>query len=200
MSTTLDTLDWQSHEILRTLVEHDEQLTTTQIRETTPIDDNRKILYRLEKKLLPADLVTAEQPTTTGATIAPKQIALTDAGRDLAQQVADARDDETTIDDLPAQLEQITATLDSIDQRLTAVEEHHTAEQISQHQEQVAALATTVAAVDEHPHGAWDKQEATEYEMIRAGMLALRDIVMDELDYSQDDIREVIQGHEREQE
>lgn len=139
MSISLDTLDWQSHEILRTLVEHNEQLTTTQIRETTPIDDNRKILYRLEKKLLPADLVTVEQPTTTGATIAPKQIALTDVGRDVAQQVADARDETITTDDLPAQLEKITATLDSIDQRLTAVEEHRTAEQISQHQEQVAA-------------------------------------------------------------
>lgn len=34
--------------------------------------------------------------------------------------------------------------------------------------------------------------------MIRAGMLALRDIVMDELDYSEDDIREVVQNHEQE--
>lgn len=203
MSTALDDLDWQSHEILRTLAEHDQTLTSTQIRETTPIDDNRKILYRIENKLVPSDLVTVEQPRIDDASVAPKEITLTDTGAEFGQRLIDVSDTEFTAEDIPAQLDKLTATLDSMEGRLSEVEsesDQQGAEHISNQGESVAKIATTVAEFDDSSFGAWDDQEAAEYELIRAGMLALRDIVMDELDYSPDEIEAAVQQHQREQE
>lgn len=203
MDTTLDSLDWQSHEILRTLAEHDQTLTSTQIRETTPIDDNRKILYRIENKLVPADLVAVEQPRTDDASVAPKEITLTDAGGEFGQRLIDASDEAFTVDDIPTQLDKLTATIDSIEDRLSEVEadgDQQAGEHIATQTESGAEIATTVAAFDDSSFGAWDDREADEYELIRAGMLALRDIVMDELDYSPAEIEEAVQQHQRERE
>lgn len=201
MAPATDDLDWQSQEIIRTLFEHDQTLTSTQVRETTPIDDNRKILYRIENKLAPASLVVVEQPITNDASVAPKEITLTEAGEEFGQRLADAQDDEFTVDDLPAQLEKLTAAVESLEDRVDDIESqatHKDSTQIDNQEKSVAALASTVAEFDDSSTGAWDDQEAEEYELLRAGMLALRDIVMDELDYSPEEIEQAVQQHQRE--
>jgi hypothetical protein len=201
MSATDRDLDWQSQEIIRTLFEHEQTLTSTQVRETTPIDDNRKILYRIENKLAPADLVTVAQPATDDASVAPKEITLTDAGQELGQQILEARDEEFTVEDIPAQLEQLTATVRSLDSRLSEVESQLDAEGTTDdtdRTESIGEIGAAVAAFENESFGAWDESEAEEYELIRAGMLALRDIVMDELEYSADEVEELVDQHHRE--
>lgn len=201
MSTADLDLDWQSQEIIRTLFEHEQTLTSTQVRETTPIDDNRKILYRIENKLAPADLVTVTQPATNGASVAPKEITLTDAGQELGQQILEARDEDFTVEDIPAQLEQLTATVESLDSRLSEVESQLDEESRSNdtdRTESIGEIGAAVAAFENESFGAWDESEREEYELIRAGMLALRDIVMDELEYSADEVEELVEQHHRE--
>ncbi|ADJ17137.1 hypothetical protein [Halalkalicoccus jeotgali] len=201
MSATDRDLDWQSQEIIRTLFEHEQTLTSTQVRETTPIDDNRKILYRIENKLAPADLVTVAQPATDDASVAPKEITLTDAGQELGQQILEARDEDFTVEDIPAQLEQLTATVESLDSRLSEVEaqlEGGSTTDNADRSESIGEIGAAVAAFENESFGAWDEGEREEYELIRAGMLALRDIVMDELEYSADEVEELVEQHHRE--
>ena len=105
MDTDLSQFDWKTQEILRVIQQQDGAANTAEIRGKTGIEDNNVVLYRLNDKLEPADLVDLHQPDPENSRIQPKVATLTDAGKEAAIRLEDARGDSMDLSDKVEQLE-----------------------------------------------------------------------------------------------
>jgi DNA-binding MarR family transcriptional regulator len=116
MALSVADLDWKSHEILGVLFEATEELTTSEIRDSTGIEPNRVILYRIENYLEPMELVETRQPTADGGTVVPgKRIQLTEEGERVAAGLQEDDGDEgLSIADLPERIEQLSSLVESL--------------------------------------------------------------------------------------
>jgi chromosome segregation ATPase len=116
MPTAVDDLDWKSNEILGVLFEATEELTTSEIRDSTGIEPNRVILYRVENYLEPMGLVATRQPTAEGGTVVPaKRIQLTEEGERVAAGLQEDDGDEgLSIADLPERIDQLSSLVESL--------------------------------------------------------------------------------------
>lgn len=116
MAMTVADLDWKSHEILGVLFEATEELTTSEIRDSSGIEPNRVILYRIENYLEPMELVETRQPPTEGGTVVPgKRIQLTEKGEQATADLRESDDEEgVSITDLPERVEQLASLIESL--------------------------------------------------------------------------------------
>lgn len=105
MDTDLSQFDWKTQEILRTIQQQDGAANTAEIRGETGIEDNNVVLYRLNDKLEPAGLVDLHQPDPENSRIQPKVATLTNAGKEAAIRLEDARGDSMDLSDKVEQLE-----------------------------------------------------------------------------------------------
>ena len=118
MAATSEELDWKSLEILRVLGETDEELTTSEIRETTGIEPNRIIRYRVSEYLEPAGFVETRQPTSEGTMVPAKRIQLTEQGTEIVAGLEDRDDDDVLVSELPERLEQVNSRLHTLTQQV----------------------------------------------------------------------------------
>lgn len=144
-------LDWRSIEIVQALGDADEPLTTSTIRDTTAIEDNRRILYRVSDHLEPEGLVRTQQPTREGTAIPSKKIELTDDGRDVAQAIVDEQTEGGNLNDLPRLVEQLQAEMDALSEQVTAFHDQLTQieDQLADRRETDAAVSNALAELDE---------------------------------------------------
>lgn len=144
-------LDWRSIEILQALAQAEGPLETSTIRDSTAVEDNRRILYRVTEHLEPAGLVTTTQPDGKGTTIPPKKITLTEQGREAAQSIQNNRDGDSTLEDLPGLVEQLQAEVDALSEKVETLEEQLTQvdEQLAERRETDAAVSNALADLDE---------------------------------------------------
>ncbi|KYH24383.1 hypothetical protein HAPAU_33660 [Halalkalicoccus paucihalophilus] len=119
-------LDWRSIEILQALAQADGSLETSTIRESTAVEDNRRILYRITEHLEPAGLVITTQPNRDGTTIPPKKVTLTEQGQEATQSIQNNRDGDSTLKDLPGLVDQLQAEVDALTEKVTTLEEQLT--------------------------------------------------------------------------
>lgn len=196
MVSEIDSLDWKSTEIIRALDNADGPLTTTELRETTDLEKNRIILYRISEYLEPENLVTTHQPAASGTVVPAKEITLTEAGREVAAEFEAKDNHELTLTDLPEKVQQLSDRLDKtqteIDRRESrtqsakdeSLDELH--EQVENQQAQLADIAYTVATFDTESHGAWNDTQQEEFRRLRHGMYAIRNYLFDETDLDPD--------------
>lgn len=142
MAVSTENLDWKSLDILRVLGETDEELTTSEIRETTGIEPNRIIRYRVSEYLEPGGLVETRQPTSEGTVVPAKRIQLTEHGREVVADLGD-RDDDVTVSELPERLEQVNSRLHTLDQQ---VKQNNTA--LEKRRETDSDVAETLKDID----------------------------------------------------
>lgn len=116
MDVDLSQFDWKAQEVLRAIQQHDGDANTAEIRGQTGIEDNNVVLYRLNDKLEPAGLVELHQPDPENSRIQPKVATLTDAGREAAVQLEEARDDSI---DLSDKVEQLETRINSVETQVT---------------------------------------------------------------------------------
>lgn len=110
--TVVEELDWQSQAILRALFEHGGKANTTELRALTGIDDNNKINYRYNNKLLPRHLIEVTQPQARGNKLPPGVASLTSRGETVAEYIVDHRGESTSIGD----------AVEEFDARVTRIE------------------------------------------------------------------------------
>lgn len=144
MAATSEKLDWKSLEILRVLGETDEELTTSEIRETTGIEPNRIIRYRVSEYLEPAGLVETRQPTSEGTVVPAKRIQLTENGREVVADLGDRGDDDVSLNELPERLEQVDTRLHALEQQ---VEQNNDA--LEQRRETDSKVSATLNDIDQ---------------------------------------------------
>jgi chromosome segregation ATPase len=144
-------LDWRSIEILQALTQADGPLETSTIRDSTAVEDNRRILYRVTEHLEPAGLVTTTQPDRAGTTIPPKKVTLTETGREATQSIQNNRDGDSTLEDLPGLVDQLQAEVDALTEKAETLEEQltHVDEQLAQRRETDAAVSNALTNLDE---------------------------------------------------
>lgn len=143
MAASSDDLDWKALEILRVLRETEEELTTSEIRETTGLEPTRVIRYRVSEYLEPAGLVKSRQPTGEGTVVPAKRIQLTERGREFAADLGD-RDDDVSVSELPERLEQVDSRLNTLEQQ---VEQNTDA--LEQRRETDSDVAQTLKDIDQ---------------------------------------------------
>jgi DNA-binding PadR family transcriptional regulator len=145
MAVSSDDLDWKALEILRVLRETEEELTTSEIRETTGLEPTRVIRYRVAEYLEPAGLVKSRQPTSEGTVVPAKRIQLTERGREFAADLGDRDDDDdVSVSELPERLEQVDSRLTALEQQ---VEQNSTA--LEQRRETDSDVAQTLKDIDQ---------------------------------------------------
>lgn len=142
MAAASENLDWKSLNILRVLGDTDEELTTSEIRETTGIEPNRIIRYRVSEYLEPAGLVETRQPTSEGTVVPAKRIQLTEQGRELVADLDDP-DDDISVSELPERLEQVKSRLHTLEQQ---VEQNNAA--LEKRRETDSDVAETLKDID----------------------------------------------------
>ena len=144
-------LDWRSIEILQALAQADEPLETSTIRDSTAVEDNRRILYRVTEHLEPAGLVTTTQPDRNGTTIPPKKVALTEKGKEATQSIQTTRNGDSTLEDLPGLVDQLQAEVDTLTEKVSTLEEQvtHVDEQLAERRETDAAVSNALTDLDE---------------------------------------------------
>lgn len=116
-------LSYQSHDILRTALSHDGQLTVTETWQESRVEDNEKVKYRVRNELFPAGLAKMEQPDPTNGVWPPKIITLTEDGMALARRLGEGRDSSTGSDTLSDRVEELRATVDTLDERVDSIAE-----------------------------------------------------------------------------
>lgn len=143
--------DWRSIEILQALAQADGPLETSTIRDSTAVEDNRRILYRVTEHLEPAGLVTTTQPDRDGTTIPPKKITLTEKGQETTQSIQDGQDQATDLNDLPGLVDQLQAEVDTLTEKVSTLEEQvtHVNEQLAERRETDAAVSNALTDLDE---------------------------------------------------
>jgi hypothetical protein len=116
MAMAVDDLDWKSRDILEVLFDATEELTTSEIRDSTGIEPNRVILYRITEYLEPMGLVETRQPPAEGGTVVPaKRIQLTEEGERVADGLQEDDGDEgLSIADLPERIDQLSSLVESL--------------------------------------------------------------------------------------
>lgn len=114
----VETLDWQSQEILRTLYKNDGSANTTEIRTLTGIDSNDKVLYRFREKLAPRGLIELEQPESATARPEPKVATFTQRGVEVTEHIIDERAAPT---DLGSRVDKLEADLSRVTDQMEAV-------------------------------------------------------------------------------
>lgn len=204
MSSTADSLDWKSVEILRALADAESTLTTTEVREATDLSENRIILYRISEHLEPRGLVTTHQPDATGTVVPSKELSLTDDGNDLIADFTAADDRGLTLTDLPDKVRQLSDRLDttqaeierleSREQPLTETALEELKDKVDNQQEQLTQLAEKAAAIDATPHGGWDDEQHEEFRRLRLGMYGMRDYLFDTTELDAAMLDEYIEG------
>lgn len=202
MSTPVDSLDWKSIEILRTLADAETALTTTEVREATDLSENRVILYRITEYLEPQGLVSTHQPETTGTVVPAKEISLTESGHELTTDLETADETGLTLSDLPEKVHQLSERVDTTQAEIDRLQSRdqstgdatleELSEQVQDQQEQLARLAQTVATMDADPHGAWSEDQQEEFHRLQLGMYALRDYLFDETDLDPERLEEYL--------
>jgi DNA-binding PadR family transcriptional regulator len=200
MSSTADSLDWKSIEILQALAGAGTSLTTTEVREATDLGKNRIILYRISEYLEPQGLVSTHQPEATGTVVPAKEISLTDAGTELTTALDSPDDHGLTLTDLPEKVYQLSERLDktqteierlhSQGQSADEVSLENLSERVETQQEQLAQLAHTVAMFETQSQGAWSEEQQEEFHRLRLGMYAMRDYLFDNTDLDPDRLDE----------
>jgi chromosome segregation ATPase len=144
MAVSSDDLDWKALEILRVLKETEEELTTSEIRETTGLEPTRVIRYRVAEYLEPAGLVKSRQPTSDGTVVPAKRIQLTERGREFAAELGDRDDTDVSLSELPERLEQVDTRLHALEQQ---VEQNNDA--LEQRRETDSNVADTLKDIDQ---------------------------------------------------
>lgn len=166
-------IDRLGRDILRTVSREGGEATTSDVKAATRAA-NHRILYRVREHLRPLGLVTAEQPTTQGGRVPPKIIRLTEAGEDVAASLSPGGlagggdgDGDGDGDAGADENRAVEARLD----RLEA---------------EVEWLA-----------GQTEDLAEREFDLLRAGMLGLRDYLVEETDADPDTIAGYVDRHER---
>lgn len=100
-------------EILEGVAQHGGTATSTQVRKLLGIDSTTRFNYRIREKLVPEGLVETRQPDPSPGEFPPKEITLTDHGKDYLESL----DSQGRFgDDLAARLERLEEQVDSLRQ------------------------------------------------------------------------------------
>lgn len=144
-------LDWRSIEILQALAEAEGSVETSTLRDATAIEDNRRILYRVSNHLEPDGFVTTSQPERKGTTIPPKNIALTETGREIAQSIENTQDATSTLKNLPSLVDKLNAEVTMLTEQVTALDEHisHVDDQLAERRETDATVSNALTDLDQ---------------------------------------------------
>lgn len=189
--------DWKTEEILWALTELDNPTTTSEIREATGLENTDIINYRLQQKLEPHGIVELQQPLADDGRSLPKEVSLTEDGEAIAEEVADRRGDQMSVDGtltaLSDSVDQLNSRITQLEQRLEGTNSSEVSGEIEglreeqeSLQEQVSNLAMRFTEIDQSQYGGLSEDVVEEIEAMRVAIRGLREFVVEDLEREQE--------------
>lgn len=196
----LTDLDQKSRDLLLALDQIEESVdppTTPDLIEVTGIE-RAQIHYRLNEYLEPHSLVATHQPEGDPGSVPPKEIRLTDDGRELIEELDTGTDSGSVGDRLERIEERVDALQSTVQDLADADRPTSTAGQddIDSLQEQVANLAMEVEELKDDP--IFDDAVRGEIDATRVGVLALRDYLYSKFDDAEQECAQLAEQYKKE--